>query len=72
MIRTVPLTPDDLPAVESAQTPSEDATLIQLITVEAQTFSLLVEDLERMTIKHAQQGVLGSPADLFPATTRCF
>lgn len=62
----VPLTPDDLPTVESAQTPSENATsAIAPIARKHKRPPLLVEDLERMTMLMAQQGVFGSPADLF-------
>ena len=62
----VPLTPDDLPTVESDIMPSEDATSTIAPTARKHKRPpLLAEDLERMTMLMAQQGIFGSPADLF-------
>ena len=53
----VPLTPDDLPTVNSAQTPFEDATsAIAPIARKHKGPPLLAEDLEHMTMLMAQQG----------------
>ncbi len=67
------LTPDALPSVESAQTPSENATSAIAPTARKHKRPpLWAEDLERMTMLMAQQGVFGSPADLFHQLLNAF